>query len=217
MGTFFGFFFFAINTGQLVLAIIAIGAVIASMVSLHRLFDKQPIRNITSHSEFIAFILALVGFLAPWLSWDIVKFENGSRIYQFEWLINPLGLALEGGTDRLITSLPSEHISVTLVHFVFWMSLIAVGLRMVNLYRTETSQGFYAPYLVMALCGIGHVVGTFAPMLISALFGAGALVTPSKYELSIGPFFSIAALFVAFLFRKDRWKRIVKAVWGKGD
>ncbi|MCK4567233.1 MAG: hypothetical protein KAU48_07980, partial [Candidatus Thorarchaeota archaeon] len=152
---FFAFFLFGINGTQLLLVIIAIGAIIASLVSLHRLFDKQPFRNIFSHPEFISFALALVGILAPWLSWDIVKFDNGIRSYQFEWLINPIGVALEGGSDRLITSIPSEHLNVSTFHFVFWISLIAVGLRMMNVYYTETSFGFYAPYLVMGLSGVG--------------------------------------------------------------
>jgi hypothetical protein len=214
---FFSFFSFAIQVGQLIFVLIVIGAIIASWISLNRLLDKQPTRNITSHPEFISFVLALLGLLSPWLSWDVVRFENGLRIYEFEWLVNPLGLAVEGGTDRLITSLLSEHITVNMVHFVFWISLIAVGLRIVNLYRTETSQGFYAPYVIMALCGVGHIIGTFAPLFISALFGPGVIAGPDMYELSIGPFFSIAALLVAFLLRKDRWKRLTKGVWRKGD
>ncbi|MGY5872727.1 MAG: hypothetical protein RTV72_10815 [Candidatus Thorarchaeota archaeon] len=195
----FTFFIFGFDSAQLLLTIIIIGTLIASFVSLHRLFDREPIRNMISHQEFIPFILVLVGNLTPWLISDTMTFDGNVGTYQFELLIIPLGVALVGGTDRLITFIPSDLLGVTTIQWAFWIAIVIIFLRMARLLNTESKLGHYAPYLVMALFGVATMGGT------------------TGYEVSIGPFFQVASLLVMILLRSRYGEHLMKKLKRNGD
>ncbi|MGY5859452.1 MAG: hypothetical protein RTU63_08780 [Candidatus Thorarchaeota archaeon] len=196
----FTFLFFGFDSAQLLLIIIIIGAIIASMISLQRLFDKQPVRNIISHQEFIPFILALIGYLTPWFVWNSMRFDGGVGSSQFEYLIITTGLAIKGGTDRLVTFIPIEYLSsVTSVQWIYWFPIAIIFLRLTNLLNTESKLGFYSPYIVMVIFGV---------MTLNGL---------SLYEVSIGPFFLMASLLVMILLKSSYGEQWLKKLKRDGE
>ncbi|MGY5880200.1 MAG: hypothetical protein RTV31_08115 [Candidatus Thorarchaeota archaeon] len=195
----FSFLIFGFNSGQLLLAIIVIGAIIASVISLQRLFDKQPIRNIASHKEFIPFIIAVLGNLAPWFLHDEMKFENGIWSYTFEWINLPTGLVFRGGTDRLVTIVSMEYLHVYTVQWFYWFIIIIIALRVLNFWHSESELGLYAPYIVLAF------------------FGASATGITSIGEVSIGPFLLFLSLLVMMLFQSKHGERLTKMLTRNGE
>ncbi len=121
------FFGYALDIVQLLVVVVIIGVVIASIISLRHATTPLPLRNVTRNRRTLSFILLILSYFLPWVSYGSIMNTYIGQLIQVQTFSPASGL----NTVRYLPGISFVYFTPNLFSFIwqfllFWLPVLYI-------------------------------------------------------------------------------------------